>query len=320
MPAWRAIAAAVCWLSPVIITTPTPRRRRAATAATESSFIVSATPITPASLPSTMAAIGVLPSVDSRRAGSAKPSTPTPASSMNLSLPTRTCRPSMMARTPFPVTDSKSVALTNSTPRALAPATMAAPRGCSDVCSAEATSRSRSSSVRSPLTIRSVRAGVPCVIVPVLSNTIVSIFCAVSSASAERMRMPCSAPLPVLTMIANGGARAGDDQHGYRADERKRERRRRTGHEPDHESCDRDAHNHWNEVARDHISESLDRRFRTLSLFDQPDDLSEHRVLADSAGPEPEGAGLVDGCPDHGVTDLLGGRYRFTGDHRLIDS
>ena len=63
-----------------------------------------------------------------------------------------------------------------------------------------------SSSVMSPMTIRSVRAGVPCVIVPVLSNTIVSIFCAVSSASAERMRMPCSAPFPVLTMIANGVA------------------------------------------------------------------------------------------------------------------
>src|SRR5438445_13518494 len=116
------------------------------------------------------------------------------------------------------------------------------------------------------------------------------------------------------------GARAGDDQHGYRADERECERWRRTGHEPDHESCDRDAHNHWNEIARDFISESLDRRFRTLGLFDEPADLSEHRILADSGGPEPEGAGLVDGCPDHGVTYLLGFRYRFTGDHRLIDS
>jgi hypothetical protein len=43
--------------------------------------------------------------------------------------------------------------------------------------------------------------------VPVLSRTTVSSFCAVSSASAERIRMPAWAPFPVATMIDSGVAR-----------------------------------------------------------------------------------------------------------------
>ena len=53
----------------------------------------------------------------------------------------------------------------------------------------------------------SVRAGLPAVMVPVLSSTIVSSLCAVSRASAERIRMPAWAPLPVPTMIDSGVAR-----------------------------------------------------------------------------------------------------------------
>ena len=52
-----------------------------------------------------------------------------------------------------------------------------------------------------------VTDGRPCVSVPVLSNTTVSIRPASSSASPPRMRMPASAPLPVPTMIAVGVAR-----------------------------------------------------------------------------------------------------------------
>ena len=43
--------------------------------------------------------------------------------------------------------------------------------------------------------------------VPVLSSTMVSSLCAVSSASAERIRMPAWAPFPVPTMIDSGVAR-----------------------------------------------------------------------------------------------------------------
>ena len=53
----------------------------------------------------------------------------------------------------------------------------------------------------------SVTRGLPSVIVPVLSRITVSSLCAVSSASPLRIKMPCSAPRPVPTMIAVGVAR-----------------------------------------------------------------------------------------------------------------
>ena len=49
--------------------------------------------------------------------------------------------------------------------------------------------------------------GLPWVRVPVLSSTTVSTRWRVSRASADLMRMPCSAPFPVPTMMATGVAR-----------------------------------------------------------------------------------------------------------------
>ena len=54
--------------------------------------------------------------------------------------------------------------------------------------------------------IMSGTVGVPLGSVPVLSRTTTSTLCAVSRASALRIRMPFSAPLPVPTMIAVGVA------------------------------------------------------------------------------------------------------------------
>ncbi len=58
--------------------------------------------------------------------------------------------------------------------------------------------------------IMSVRAGSPRVTVPVLSNTTVSILWAVSNASPDLIRMPCSAPFPIPTIndvgVANPSA------------------------------------------------------------------------------------------------------------------
>ncbi len=84
---------------------------------------------------------------------------------------------------------------------------MACARGCSDDFSTLAASRSNSASPSTPLTITSVNSGLPLVIVPVLSNTMASSLCAVSRASAERIRMPFSAPLPVPTIMDVGVAR-----------------------------------------------------------------------------------------------------------------
>ena len=60
---------------------------------------------------------------------------------------------------------------------------------------------------RARLGTMSVASGLPFVMVPVLSKTIVSTLCAVSSAAPDLMRTPCSAPRPVPTMMAVGVAR-----------------------------------------------------------------------------------------------------------------
>ncbi len=59
----------------------------------------------------------------------------------------------------------------------------------------------------------STTTGRPSVSVPVLSNATVSIDCAVSSASASLIRMPCAAATPVPAMIAVGVARPSAQGH-----------------------------------------------------------------------------------------------------------
>ena len=207
MPTWRAMAAAVRRLSPVIITTSRPSARRPARAATDSSLSVSATARTPAGLPSMATSSGVLPSSESRLASTSRAPTSMPASRNRAGFPIRTERPSTVVRTPLPVTESKWDGSLMTISRDRAPATTAAASGCSEERSADA-ARRRSSSLSTPsVASTSVSAGRPRVIVPVLSRTIVSSLWAVSRASAERIRMPCSAPFPVLTITESGVAR-----------------------------------------------------------------------------------------------------------------
>ena len=86
-----------------------------------------------------------------------------------------------------------------------APFTMASPRGCSELFSADAVNcKSLSSSMLAAIT--SVTSGFPSVIVPVLSKMMVWILWVVSRASPPFMRIPFSAPLPVPTMMAVGVA------------------------------------------------------------------------------------------------------------------
>ena len=82
---------------------------------------------------------------------------------------------------------------------------MASASGCSDSCSREAAIFNSSCLSKSPAMI-SVTFGFPSVTVPVLSNTTVCTVCAISSASADLIRIPFSAPLPVPTMMAVGVA------------------------------------------------------------------------------------------------------------------
>ena len=206
MPTWRAIAAAVCRLSPVIITTSMPRAWRAATAAGAPSLRVSATATTPAGCPSTATSIAVLPSAASRSWAASRTAASTPNASSSRRLPTSTGRPSTRAITPWPVTDSNPSTSGTASPRSVAPATIAAASGCSEARSTPATAARRRSSPPSVTGMTSVRAGTPRVRVPVLSRMIVCNLWAVSKASAERIRMPCAAPLPVPTVIDMGVA------------------------------------------------------------------------------------------------------------------
>ncbi len=83
---------------------------------------------------------------------------------------------------------------------------MAAARGCSEPCSAPATSRSISSPDFPGAVITSVSSGLPFVIVPVLSSSTARTAWMRSRLSPPLIRMPCSAPFPVPTMIAVGVA------------------------------------------------------------------------------------------------------------------
>src|SRR5262249_1666775 len=83
----------------------------------------------------------------------------------------------------------------------------AAARGCSLSASAPATNASRLSPLQRLAGRTSMRVGLPAVTVPVLSSTMVSNLQAVSRASADRIRIPARAPLPVPTWIDSGVAR-----------------------------------------------------------------------------------------------------------------
>jgi hypothetical protein len=94
-----------------------------------------------------------------------------------------------------------------SSPRSRAPVTMAWPSGCSEPASTEAAARSTSLSSNPRRRWTSVSAGLPRVIVPVLSSTTTLMSFSVWIASPERISTPRSAPSPEPTMIAVGVAR-----------------------------------------------------------------------------------------------------------------
>ena len=122
-------------------------------------------------------------------------------------LPASSGFPSTDARMPPPGICEKSSAAGIAAPSAFACSTTARARGCSlsDSAAAARESSSRSSTPSAGAT--AFTAGLPSVIVPVLSSTTVSTPCAVSSASPDFIRMPFCAPLPVPTIIAVGVAR-----------------------------------------------------------------------------------------------------------------
>mmetsp|Transcript_18325 Transcript_18325/g.43417 ORF Transcript_18325/g.43417 Transcript_18325/m.43417 type:complete len:325 (+) Transcript_18325:565-1539(+) len=215
IPTRRAMAAAVRALSPVSMNTSRPMRWRAWIVCGASSFTVSARATRSASTPSTATKTTVLPSSSSSAlsvASRSAPSARTPFASIHAMLPMSTWCSRTEASRPRPgkarkvAGSTKAEGAPRSARRRSASCATAWPRGCSLPRSALPASRSNGNEVATgpvvgaPAVARcwrrfvsdtsssrhntstSVTRGFPSVIVPVLSKTTASIWCAASKA------------------------------------------------------------------------------------------------------------------------------------------
>src|SRR5436309_2593854 len=123
------------------MTTPIPIVFSARTASTEWSFNVSATAITPVTLPSTARIIAVLPPSSIECRSFSASSTEIPAFAMSVRFPSRMWRFPIVARTPWPGIASKSFGSFRAGPFTVAARTIASPSGCSEPFSAGPASR-----------------------------------------------------------------------------------------------------------------------------------------------------------------------------------
>ena len=126
---------------------------------------------------------------------------------MKRSAPTSTRAPSTVARTPMPVTESKSVIVGSAMPPSTADSTMARAIGCSERDSTAATFASTWLRSKPSAISRSVRTGRPSVSVPVLSTATTLASLSSCRASPLRNSTPISAPRPVPTMMEVGVAK-----------------------------------------------------------------------------------------------------------------
>ena len=126
---------------------------------------------------------------------------------MSLALPAATWLAPSCAVTPLPGTAAKSLASRGTMPSPRVWSMMASASGCSELASSVAASLSRAFLLVPSAGTTSVTAGLPLVMVPVLSSTTVSTPRRFSRASALLNSTPISAPRPVPTMMATGVAR-----------------------------------------------------------------------------------------------------------------
>src|SRR5437867_11318293 len=207
MPTSLATAAAVRGLSPVIITTSRPMTLSADTASRACFFTVSATAMTPTTVPPTATNMGVRPASASRAVSASRPATLRPSTSITRRLPTRTGWPFTVARMPCPGTAAKPLSGSSAMRNSRAIFAMASPIGCSEPSSADAANCNNFSRDHpSWRTTISLTASSPVVSVPVLSSTTVVSASACSKAAPLRIRIPSSAPRPIPTIIEVGVA------------------------------------------------------------------------------------------------------------------
>jgi hypothetical protein len=114
-------------------------------------------------------------------------------------------------------------------------------------------------------------------------------------------------------------ARAGDDEHCDRVDERMGKSRLRSQGHPEHERDRRNRHHGRNKPLRDSVRELLQRRAAPLRLGDQLHDVGEQRIGADFLGLDDQRSALVDRGTDHAVASALLNRKRLPRQHRFVD-
>ena len=205
-PARAPMASAVLRLSPVSITTWIPIRLSSFIASPLSSLMVSATAIIPNETSPSAKNIGVLPWAENSSAFDLRAEGTEVFCSIKASFPPASTLPSAVPCSPLPATALKSDTSSAAMPAPDAYSTMAPARGCSLLFSSEyAILKSLSSDTPSAGKI-SVTAGIPLVMVPVLSRAMICILPASSRETAVLNIIPFLAPSPLPTIIATGVA------------------------------------------------------------------------------------------------------------------
>ena len=113
-------------------------------------------------------------------------------------------------------------------------------------------------------------------------------------------------------------ARAGNDEHRHGIDQAEHPARLRPEHAPHDKGQQRDADDSHDKVARHLVGHALHRCLGPLRLHDHLHDAREHGLRADFLGTHHQRAVGVQRRADQLVTDALGHRYRFPGQHGLV--
>ena len=115
-------------------------------------------------------------------------------------------------------------------------------------------------------------------------------------------------------------ARARDDEHRDRIQQRVGDRRRRPEQPPDPTGDDRDGDDHFHEARGDHIRELLYRCARALRFTDHVHDAREQGVGADALRTHDERAVAIDRGTGHLVPGGFRDGHGFTRHHGFVDA
>ena len=116
------------------------------------------------------------------------------------------------------------------------------------------------------------------------------------------------------------GTRAGDDQYADSRENGLRQHNSSAKQQPEAEGDQTDAYDCGHENECNLVDCPLNGSFRALCLLYHFDDMGQHGFLSNLLSLETKGALLNDGTSQHLVACTLFYSYRFTRNHRLIDS